>query len=145
MMMIDGGDHSSSQSSAGRTDRVSPTEPLDHDPSPAWRSDSLVGGRAPRLPQRPVERRRFPLDSAQQRTTPMWPMIPSAPVRMRRWLYGAAPCLTDSGQHRATPVPASASAGHQAQQHPGAQAADGQHAPTAMATTPIPPAIPWVG
>ena len=119
---------------------------LDHDRVAGAQRMHLVlvldGQRPARVPQRAVDVT-LPEASAQVRTMPMWPMMPSAPVRTRR-CRTAPPLRTD---RTTPPAPAAASAppASSARSTPAPSPVMASTAPTAITSTPVPPAIPWVG
>ena len=104
-------------------------EPLDDDRvarraarhSSNRRRRPATGGRA--TARRPAAT--LPSASVQLRTVPIWPMIPSAPVRTRRWR--TAPPLRTENSTAARADGRQRAARQQRQQHPGAQAGDRQH------------------
>ena len=85
----------------------------------------------------------LPPDSAQVRTVPMWPMIPSAPVRTRR-CRTAPPRLSEKSTVPA-PTAANAPPASRATATAPPSPVMASTAPSAMTSTPIPPAIPCVG
>ena len=104
-----------SRSTTTRSPRVQLAADRRRTPSDRWRSRRRRAATCSRL-RRPT-----------MRTTPIWPISPSAPPRTRRCRTPAA-CLTVSPRP-APPAPASARPPSRPEHHPGPEPRDRQHGP----------------